>query len=151
MRLPNFLTFAALLLALFPAANMAVAQDRLPAYVRTNPYAAGQVFGCAIRLQRYLQQTLDRVAAAGRTLPVTQLNVIAGLDVTALKADAAAALTVSGNGSYPTEEIELAVSEIADAEYDGTDIGAPGYSEAWFQAMGCVAVFRQFQLYDSYG
>jgi len=63
--------------ALFSAADMVSAQDRLPSYVRSNSYVAGQVFGCAIRFDVYHRQTVDRAAAAGRTLPPTyQLNAI---------------------------------------------------------------------------
>lgn len=128
----------------------ASAQERLPAYVRNNTYVAGQVLGCTIRLERYFAHTLDRAASAGRVLPVTELDVVAGLDLQALKADAKQALVAQGGGTYPTEELELAVSEIADGEYDGSLVGLPGYSEAWLQAMGCAALFLQFELYDSY-
>lgn len=150
MRLLNFVVPTVICLALVGGLTSAVGQDRLPPYVRSNAYVAGQVLGCAIRIDRYLQQTLDRAANAGRTLSATELNVVAGLDLAALKSDAQQALVAQSEGNYPAEEIELAILEIADAEYDGSIMGAPGYSEAWLQAMGCAALFRQFELYDRY-
>jgi len=78
------------------------------------------------------------------------INLIVGLQIAELKADALEALVVSSGGQYPINESETAITEIADLEYDGSIGGAPGYNEAWMQAMGCSALFRQFELYDIY-
>lgn len=125
-----------------------VAQDRLPTIVRSNAYLAGQLFGCALRLETYYRQTIERAQAAGRTLSANyQLNLIAGLDIAALKVDARQALVAS---SAQIDEVETAIAEIAGLEYDATSAGTPGYHEAWGQALACAALFSQYQLYEAY-
>lgn len=137
--------------ALSAAMDFATAQDRLPSYVRNNSYVAGQLLGCAIRYDVYYRQTVDRAAAAGRTLPPTyQLNAIAGLDVAALMSDARQVLVAQATAAVPIEEIETAIADIAGLEYNATGAGTPGYHEAWSQAAGCAGLFRQFGLYEQY-
>lgn len=137
--------------SLLLASTASLAQDRLPTIVRSNPYLAGQLLGCTLRVETYYRQTIERAHTAGRTLPGNyQLNLIAGLDVAALKADARQALSASSSEPTPIDEVETAIAEIAALEYDATSVGAPGYSEAWGQALACAALFSQYQLYDSY-
>lgn len=126
------------------------ASTRLPTFIQSNPFVAGQVYGCAVRLMRYLELTINRGAETGHTPPAMNINLIAGLQLAELKADAMQALVASAGGQYPVEESDTAITEIADLEYDGSGAGAPGYSEAWLQAMGCSGLFRQFGLYDIY-
>lgn len=142
-------------LAIVVAASQSIsiteaAATRLPTFIQSNPFVAGQVYGCAVRLIRYLELTINRGSETGHTPPVMDINLIAGLQLAELKADALQALVVSASGQYPAEESETAITEIADLEYDGSGAGAPGYSEAWLQAMGCSGLFRQFGLYDIY-
>lgn len=128
-----------------------LAQDRLPTIVRSNPYLAGQLLGCTLRVETYYRQTMERAQATGRTLPPNyQLNLIAGLDVAALKADARQALIAGSPEPTPIDEVETAIAEIAALEYDATSVGSPGYNEAWGQALACAALFNQYQLYESY-
>lgn len=136
---------------LFFLSTPSLSQDRLPTIVRSNPYLAGQLLGCTLRVETYYRQTMERAQATGRTLPPNyQLNLIAGLDVATLKADARQALIASSAEPTPIAEVEAAIAEIASLEYDATRVGAPGYNEAWGQALACAALFNQYQLYDAY-
>lgn len=129
----------------------AVAQDRLPAYLRANSFVTGQVLGCALRYEIYFAETVRRAAETNRSLPANfEINLIAGLDVAALKADAQQALFAEAPPETPVEEILTAISEVAVSEYDGASVGAPGYHEAWAQVAGCAALFRQFGLFEAY-
>ena len=137
--------------SLLLASTTSLAQDRLPTIVRSTPYLAGQLLGCTLRVETYYRQTIERAQTAGRALPANyQLNLIAGLDVAALKADARQALIASSSEPTPIDEVETAIAEIAVLEYDATSVGAPGYSEAWGQALACAALFSQYQLYEAY-
>lgn len=137
--------------SLFLLSTGSLAQDRLPTIVRSNPYLVGQLFGCTLRVETYYRQTIERAQAAGRTLPANyQINLIAGLNVAELKADARQALLASSPDTVPIAEVETAIAEIAVLEYDATSVGAPGYSEAWGQALACAALFSQYQLYEAY-
>lgn len=144
------LALAMLAIAISTLPTVQAAPTRLPTFIQSNPYVAGQIYGCAVRVIRYLELTIERGSETGRTPPVMNINLIAGLQIAELKADALEALVASSAGQYPVEESETAITEIADLEYDGTAGGAPGYNEAWMQAMGCSALFRQFELYDIY-
>lgn len=127
------------------------AQERLPAYVRSNSFVTGQVLGCALRYEIYYSETIRRAAELGRTLPPNyQLNLIAGLDVAALRDDARNALLAQSSADSPIDEVVTAISEIAVAEYDGTSAGAPGYHEAWAQVAACSTMFGQFGLFEAY-
>ena len=139
------------IMAMVGATDTVVAQDRLPPYVRSNSFVTGQVLGCALRYETYYDETIRRAAELGRTLPPNyQLNVIAGLDIAALRADARHALLAQSSPESPIEEVITAISEIALAEYDGAGVGAPGYHEAWAQVAACSTMFGQFGLYDAY-
>jgi hypothetical protein len=130
--------------------SVQAASTRLPIFIQSNPFVAGQIYGCSVRLIRYLELTINRGSETGHTPPIVNINLIAGLQIAELKADALETLVASSSGQYPVDESESAIIEIADLEYDGTAGGAPGYNEAWMQAMGCSALFRQFELYDIY-
>jgi hypothetical protein len=134
----------------YPVTTVAAALTRLPTFIQSNAYVAGQVYGCTVRLIRYLELTINRGSETGHTPPVMDVNLIVGLQIADLKDDARQALVASSGGAFPMDESETAITEIADLEYDGSAAGAPGYSEAWMQAMGCSALFRQFGLYDIY-
>lgn len=139
------------IMAMVVTTDTVFAQDRLPAYVRSNSFITGQVLGCALRYETYYSETVRRAAELGRTLPPNyQLNLIAGLDVAALREDARQALLAQSSPESPIEEVIAAISEIAVAEYDGASVGASGYHEAWAQAAACSTMFGQFGLYDAY-
>lgn len=137
--------------SLFLLSTGSLGQDRLPTTVRSSPYLVGQLLGCTLRVETYYRQTIERAQAAGRTLPANyQIDLIAGLNVAALKADARQALLASSPDTVPIAEVETAIAEIAVLEYDASSVGAPGYSEAWGQALACSALFSQYQLYEAY-
>lgn len=148
----RFISFALAFLALgLGLSTPATAQSRLPAYFAGNTLALGQVLGCAIRLEIYFNETQSRLAAAGHSLPPTfQLRTIAGLDVTALKADGLQELQAIATPQYPAEEMITALTELAHREYDGSIAGLPGYNESWSQSAGCVQLFSQFGLMEIY-
>ena len=140
-----------IIMAMVGTTDTVFAQDRLPAYVRSNSFIAGQVLGCALRYETYYSETVRRAAELGRTLPPNyQLNLIAGLDVAALREDARQALLAQSSPESPIEEVIAAISEIAVAEDDGATAGAPGYHEAWAQAAACSTMFGQLGLFEAY-
>jgi hypothetical protein len=133
------------------AAGPGTSQDRLPISVRGNSVVTGQVFGCAVRLEQYYRLTVERAQADGRPLsPAFQLDLVAGLDVAALKADALEAVSSQAANVFPAEEFETAISEIAVMEYASPSAGSAGYSEAWMQAAACSNIFRQYDLFTVY-
>jgi hypothetical protein len=70
----------------------------LPTFIQSNPFVAGQVYGCAVRPKRYLELTINPGAETGHTPPAMDMNLIAGLQLADLKAGAMLALSSRPKG-----------------------------------------------------
>lgn len=64
----KFLAILAMIVAAAnPVPSVQAASTRLPPFIQSNPYVAGQIYGCSVRLIRYLELTINRGSETGHT------------------------------------------------------------------------------------
>ena len=143
----------AMVLAILPA-NMATAQSRLPALVRTTSFIAGQLLGCVLRTEAYFALVSEELTTAGRPMPanVTGPNIVAGLDLDRLKSDLEAALLQFPDVQSPgtLEAMKELIHTVAITEYGSRGNQQSPVNSSWVQMAGCGQSYHQLGLYELY-
>lgn len=143
------LLIAGAVIATAPAAH---AQSRLPATVTTNTFTMGQLMGCLIRAEVYVEISSTRLASVNLATPPAYQNpsFIVGVDLAALRGDLEQAFTQLFGASYSHLEQEVLIAEIARTEYDSPLAGRPNYFESWVQMAACGYLYHVHDLYEAY-
>lgn len=146
------LVASAIVLASLAVVLPVSAQSRLPPTVSTNTFTLGQMLGCLIRAQTYLEVGRVNLANAGTPLPPAyqDINLVIGVDVAALRIDLEQALAAQVGSSYDAAAQGALIAEIAQLEYGSPWGGAANYSESWGQMAACGYRFHVHGLYDAY-
>lgn len=130
----------------------ASAQSRLPASVNSNTYTLGLMLGCIIRAQTYLEVSRENLATARLDLPPNyqNLDLVVGIDTSALLIDLNQALLSLTGPSFDAELQTKMISDVARLEYGSPYGGATLYNESWGQMAACGYQFHIHGIYRSY-
>lgn len=128
------------------------AESRLPLTVSTNTFTLGQMLGCVIRAQTYLEVSRVNLASGGTPLPRSyqDLDLVIGVDASALRTDLELALAAWSGPSYDPVAQAAMIVEVARLEYGSPWGGANNYSESWGQMAACGYKFHVHGIFDAY-